>query len=90
MSMWYMEMHEYYKLKSRIKDILIERGYKEVKPDTDLDYCGSMHSIYASGKLVRTLTLRHNPLSFRWTSSPSFCQLLRNWQNDWSTNKYAS
>ena len=47
--MWRIKMHEYCKLKSRIKDILIERGYKEVKPDTYIDYYGSMHSIYASG-----------------------------------------
>ncbi len=45
--MWYMEMHEYYKLKSRVAEILVKEGYKEVKPDTDIDYCGSIHSIYA-------------------------------------------
>ncbi|MCG9599231.1 hypothetical protein L1D15_21310 [Vibrio sp. Isolate25] len=29
-------------------EILVEVGFKEVKPDTDLDSCGSIHSIYAS------------------------------------------
>ena len=24
-------------------------GYEEDKPDTEVDYCGSMHCIYASG-----------------------------------------
>ena len=41
-------MHEYHKIKSSIAEILSKAGYEEDKPDTDLDYCGSMHCIYAS------------------------------------------
>ncbi|MED5523773.1 MAG: hypothetical protein VX447_03345 [Pseudomonadota bacterium] len=43
-------MHEYHKLKNALVQILSEQGYKEDKPDTDLDYCGSVHSIYAHGE----------------------------------------
>ena len=30
--------------------MLTKAGYEEDKPDTELDYCGSMHCIYASGE----------------------------------------
>lgn len=43
-------MHEYHKIKRNIAEILTKAGYEEDKPDTELDYCGSMHCIYASGE----------------------------------------
>ncbi|WP_346837034.1 hypothetical protein [Microbulbifer sp. SAOS-129_SWC] len=43
-------MHEYHKIKSNIAGLLLESGYSEDKPDTEIGYCGSMHCIYASGE----------------------------------------
>jgi len=43
-------MHEYHTIKNAVVDLLSSFGYGEVKPDTDLDYCGSIHCIYASGE----------------------------------------
>jgi hypothetical protein len=43
-------MHEYHKIKDSLIDLLYQAGYKEDKPDTELDYCGSVHCIYASGE----------------------------------------
>ena len=43
-------MHEYQKIKSVIVALLSRAGYTEDKPDTELDYCGSIHCIYASGE----------------------------------------
>jgi len=41
-------MHEYHKLKQKVSEILIPRGFVEIKPDTDIDVCGSVHCIYAN------------------------------------------
>lgn len=43
-------MHEYHKIKRNIAEILTKAGYEEDKPDTELDCCGSLHCIYASGE----------------------------------------
>ncbi|MCR8924337.1 hypothetical protein NO559_16300 [Dasania sp. GY-MA-18] len=43
-------MHEYHKIKNAVVELISPLGYQEDKPDTELDYCGSMHSIYASGE----------------------------------------
>ena len=43
-------MHEYHKIKNAVVESLSTFGYKEDKPDTELDYCGSMHCIYACGE----------------------------------------
>ncbi len=43
-------MHEYRKIKNAVVELLAPSGYQEDKPDTDLDYCGSIHCIYTSGK----------------------------------------
>ena len=43
-------MHEYHKIKSNITKLLSNAGYEEGKPDTEIDYCGSIYCIYASGK----------------------------------------
>lgn len=43
-------MHEYHKIKNEVVGFLSQAGYKEDKPDTELDYCGSVHCIYASGE----------------------------------------
>ena len=42
-------MSEYLEIKSEILRILVPLGYKEVKSDTELNYCGSLHSIYCKG-----------------------------------------
>ena len=39
-------MHEYHKIKIEILKLLKPLGYKEAKSDTELDYYGSLHSIY--------------------------------------------
>ncbi len=41
-------MHEYHKIKNRIVALLSPLGFEEDKPDTETDYCGSIHSIYAN------------------------------------------
>lgn len=43
-------MHEYHKIKSNISCLLYEAGYEEDKPDTEIDYYGSVHCIYALGE----------------------------------------
>jgi hypothetical protein len=43
-------MHEYYKIKDALVEILSPLGYIEDKPDTELDCYGSMHCIYVSGE----------------------------------------
>ncbi len=43
-------MHEYHKIKNRVLELIVPLGYEEAKPDTELDYCGSMHSIYTNGE----------------------------------------
>jgi hypothetical protein len=43
-------MNEYHKIKNALTQVLCKDGYKEVKPDTDLDVYGSVHSIYALGE----------------------------------------
>lgn len=40
-------MHEYYKIKAAVVPLLASAGYAEIKPDTELDYCGSKHCIHA-------------------------------------------
>jgi len=40
-------MHEYHKIKSEIVGILQPHGFDEVVADQELDYCGSVHCIYA-------------------------------------------
>lgn len=42
-------MHEYYKIKAAVVSLLASAGYAEIKPDTELDYCGSKHCIHALG-----------------------------------------
>jgi hypothetical protein len=43
-------MHEYHKIKKAVVELISPLGYQEDKPDTELDYCGSMHCIYVSGE----------------------------------------
>lgn len=42
-------MHEYYKIKAAVVPLLASAGYTEIKPDTDVNYFGSMHCIHAFG-----------------------------------------
>lgn len=43
-------MHEYHKIKKEVLKLLEPQGYIETKPDTELGYYGSIHSIYKKGK----------------------------------------
>ncbi len=65
-------MHEYHKIKDTIAELLVPLGYQEDKPDTDLDYCGSIHCIYASGK---------KRFLIQWDGEEGFGSV-ESWQND--------
>ena len=42
-------MHEYHKIKKPIVELLLSNDFQEVSKDTEIDYCGSIQSIYANG-----------------------------------------
>ncbi len=42
-------MHEYHKIKNAVVEILSLYSFSEDKADTETDYYGSIHCIYASG-----------------------------------------
>lgn len=43
-------MHEYYKIKQPLQQLFLENGLKLDVEDAQVDYCGSMQSIFASDK----------------------------------------
>ena len=43
-------MHEYYKIKQPLEQLFLENGLVLDVEDKNVDYCGSMQSIYASDK----------------------------------------
>lgn len=68
-------MHEYHKIKNHIAELLSKAGYEEVKPDTETDYCGSVHCIYAAGE---------NQFMISWDAEEGFGSV-ESWQgnNTW-------
>ena len=43
-------MHEYFKIKNALLDILVPSGFEEVSPDKETDYYGSIMCIYVKGE----------------------------------------
>jgi hypothetical protein len=64
-------MHEYYKIKQRVQEILIPLGFEEIKPDTDLDVDGSVHCIFAKSNFR---------FMIEWNGEDR-CGYINSWQN---------
>ena len=47
---WQKSMHEYYQIKDAVSSLLNADNYKEKTENTEVDYCGSIQTIFVSGE----------------------------------------